>query len=271
MLPDIVRAAAEPMANIGQLTVLSNDGASDLVKNVTRTVTEASTTVKGLTGIDIPDLLNQALGTSGDEPPASGGGGGGGGGGSSRPRPPASPPKSGGSADAPTAGGAAGGPRATGGRAQAGATRTSPSSTTATGAGTGGSTASGAADSAPPRFETPEAVEAAIAEADRAMRTAGSAQRPRTDTAAGPAVPASAGITRETTADEAAQRLAADLRSVPGIARFADVRLAQLDSAGPRPLRTMWRLARDQVAERYGQMSIGELIDRFGGTPPRPS
>ena len=50
MLPEIVRAAAEPMANIEHLTVLSTDGASDVVRNVTRTVTEASATVKGLTG-----------------------------------------------------------------------------------------------------------------------------------------------------------------------------------------------------------------------------
>ncbi len=37
MLPEIVRAAAEPMGRIDQLTVLSNDGASELVKNTTRT------------------------------------------------------------------------------------------------------------------------------------------------------------------------------------------------------------------------------------------
>ncbi len=69
MLPDIVRAAAEPMANIGTLTVLSTDGASDVVKNVTRTVTEAGTTVKGLTGLDIPAMLSQAMGTASAEPP----------------------------------------------------------------------------------------------------------------------------------------------------------------------------------------------------------
>ena len=61
-LPEIVRAAAEPMGNIDNLTVLSNDGASDVVRNVTRTVTEAGTTVKGLTGIDIPAMLSQAHG-----------------------------------------------------------------------------------------------------------------------------------------------------------------------------------------------------------------
>ena len=73
MLPDIVRAAAEPMGNIDSLTVLSTDGASDVVKNVTRTVTEASATVKGLTGIDIPDLLNKAVGsTEPDEGPSEG-------------------------------------------------------------------------------------------------------------------------------------------------------------------------------------------------------
>ncbi|MDQ3128502.1 MAG: SPFH domain-containing protein, partial [Chloroflexota bacterium] len=55
MLPEIVRAAAEPMASIGSLTVVSTDGASDVVKNATRTVTEAGAVVKGLTGIDVPD------------------------------------------------------------------------------------------------------------------------------------------------------------------------------------------------------------------------
>ena len=64
-LPEIVRAAAEPMGNIDNLTVLSNDGASDLVRSVTRTVTEANATVKGLTGIDVPQLLNDALGGNG--------------------------------------------------------------------------------------------------------------------------------------------------------------------------------------------------------------
>ena len=64
VLPEIVRAAAEPMAAIDSLTVLSTDGASDVVKNATRTVTEASATVKGLTGIDIPQLLNNAVGST---------------------------------------------------------------------------------------------------------------------------------------------------------------------------------------------------------------
>jgi len=116
-------------------------------------------------------------------------------------------------------------------------------------------------------------VDAAIADAERAVRAASAPPAPRTDTAAGPprpaparpAGPASVGIGRETTVDEAAARLATDLRAVPGIERFSAVRLAELERAGPRPLRTMWRIAREQLDERYGQLTIGELIDRYAG------
>ncbi|MGI8657871.1 MAG: flotillin domain-containing protein, partial [Candidatus Limnocylindria bacterium] len=62
MLPDIVRAAAEPMGNIDSLTVLSSDGASDIVKTTTRTVAEAGAAVKSLTGLDVPSLISEAVG-----------------------------------------------------------------------------------------------------------------------------------------------------------------------------------------------------------------
>ena len=277
-LPEIVRAAAEPMGNIDNLTVLSNDGASDMVRNVTRTVTEAGATVKGLTGIDIPDLLNQAMGTStggggasgrggsgGTGSGGSGGSGSGGSGGSGTPRRPGPAGPSG------TGGGATPAP----GTAQASQT-TGPAPLPSTGpAATGGATTGlGSAVPAtpaatPPRFESPEAVDRALADADAAMRSAsatvaGSGATTRTDTAAGPARPASLDITRATTVDDAARRLADDLRTVPGIQRFADVRLAQLERSGPRPLRTMWRIARERLDERYGQLTVGELMDRYG-------
>ena len=286
MLPDIVRAAAEPLSNIDSMTVLSTEGASDVVKNVTRTVAEASTTVKGLTGIDIPDLLGQAMGTAGGGTGgggagATGGGAGGtgsggsgptgggptGAGGGARPRPtpggsgPATPP-----ASATSAGASTGGPS----RAQP-ASRTTGREPGAAGAAAGAAGSAPGAPGTPPRFTTPEAVDAAIADAERAVRAAQAEPRPRTDTAAGPARPArpaSAEITRATTVDDAATRLAADLRGVPGIERFASVRLAELDRSGPRPLRTMWRIAREQLGERYGQLTIGELIDRYGGRRP---
>ena len=78
------------------------------------------------------------------------------------------------------------------------------------------------------------------------------------------AAPAAAGITRDTTINVTAQRLARDLAAIPGIERFGSLRLGELDRAGPRPLRTMWRIARGQLADRYGEMTIGEIVDRFG-------
>ena len=61
-LPDIVRAAAEPMSHIDSLTVLSSDGASDIVRNATRAMVESTTAIKGLTGLDVPSLVGGALG-----------------------------------------------------------------------------------------------------------------------------------------------------------------------------------------------------------------
>src|SRR5579864_769569 len=61
-LPEIVRAAAEPMGHIDSLTVMSADGASDIVKNATRAVIESTTAIKGLTGLDVPSLVGGALG-----------------------------------------------------------------------------------------------------------------------------------------------------------------------------------------------------------------
>jgi len=90
MMPDIVRAAAEPIGKIQSLTVLSSDGASDVVRTATETLTQASATIKGLTGIDLPAVIANALGgaTGESEPPPTATGGVsriGGVGGSSRP------------------------------------------------------------------------------------------------------------------------------------------------------------------------------------------
>ena len=274
MLPEIVRAASEPLANIDSLTVVSNDGASDVVKTVTRTVTEANATVKGLTGIDIPALIDDAMGGRGgyagptDRPPGkpgprepgggtTGGGGSAGGGGGSA---------GGGGRGGRTPG--AGTARGASGSATASSAPTPRETTTAT-MPTPSAVPGADAGSTPVVGDTAEAVDTALADADRAIRAASAASPVLSDTAAGPARPAvprpaSAGITRETTLDEAALRLASDLRSVPGIERFAGTRLADLDTTGPRPLRTMWRISREHLDQRYGQLTIGELMERFG-------
>ena len=234
MLPEIVRAAAEPMANIKDLTVLSTDGASELVRNGTRTVAEASAVVKGVTGIDIPSLIGSAMGGG-----RSGGGDGGGGG----------------TEGGPTGGGGGsrgGGGRGTRGRspkptapapaaASAGATATTAPESSAPETAAWGQppvvatapparaaspapSAAAAPASAPtePATATIDAADAARARVDDAMRQAGTATAAALGSRPADVQPP---ITRETTVNAAAQRLARALQAIPGIERFGALRL----------------------------------------------
>lgn len=56
-LPEIVRAAAEPIGNIQGMTVVSTDGASAITKNVSSVLGEGQAVVKELTGVDINQLI----------------------------------------------------------------------------------------------------------------------------------------------------------------------------------------------------------------------
>jgi flotillin len=294
-LPEIVRAAAEPMASIDSLTVLSTDGASDVVKNATRTVTEASATVKGLTGIDIPQLLNDALGTgssgapteptrpkrgpSGDGGPGGGsasggsggagpsGGGSGGTGGSSRPSSPA--------------------PSTGGGGASAG----DASSTTAAPASTDYVRARPAAPTPTPEERLAQAAATMASAAERASAPAApdlaglssplpplppvSDVRPSDRRRVAKAAAGAVGLNEASTLSESAVKLAEELQRVPGIERFGGTRLRDLERSGPRTLRTLWGAARDDLETRYGDVTIGMLLDEYerssGGRTPGPS
>ncbi|WP_418275226.1 flotillin family protein [Isoptericola jiangsuensis] len=57
-LPDIVRAAAEPIASIQGMTVVSTDGASAITKNVSSVLGEGQAVIKELTGMDINQLIS---------------------------------------------------------------------------------------------------------------------------------------------------------------------------------------------------------------------
>ncbi|MGO1317936.1 MAG: SPFH domain-containing protein [Cellulomonadaceae bacterium] len=57
-LPEIVRAAAEPLAAVDSMTVISTDGASQLTKNVTSVLGEGQQIIKQLTGVDLGALLS---------------------------------------------------------------------------------------------------------------------------------------------------------------------------------------------------------------------
>ena len=63
-LPEIVRAAAEPLASIDNLTVVSTDGASAVTKTVGQVLSEGTEVVKTLTGLDLSALLGAAAGTA---------------------------------------------------------------------------------------------------------------------------------------------------------------------------------------------------------------
>jgi len=207
-LPDIVRAAAEPMEHIDSLTVMSVDGASEMVKNTTRVVAESATAIKGLTGLDVPNLISSAMRSGGLAGVRSGDGGRGG---SAKP------------SAAPTAGSTASTPPGTG--AAAPTTATNGHATTAS-----------------------SAAEDAIAAAEA--------------TTASAVTTAKGGV--EAAQDEAARLLATKLRDIPNVSDYAHLRLSEVGSSGPRPMRVLWRIAEAQVGKRYGGMTVGELMTRFG-------
>lgn len=63
-LPEIVRAAAEPISNIDTLTVVSTDGASAVTKTVGQVLGEGTEVVKSLTGLDVGAILAGLAGGS---------------------------------------------------------------------------------------------------------------------------------------------------------------------------------------------------------------
>ena len=301
MLPEIVRAAAEPLASINTLTVLSSEGASDVVKTTTRTVAEAAATVKGLTGIDIPRLLGSAMGTAGttDEPP----------------NPPAPSrrrgPAGGGSAGGPAGGGGSGGGAAGGGGSQRGLSGPAPASDSAASTASAASVAaassgaeasasnstpaaaSPAAPPAPAREATPEERFAKAAEtmskATGQVKVPGpgalsglrspmpsmppvSDVRPGDKRRAAQAAVSAAGLTEASTLSESAVRLAEELQRIPGIERFGGTKLRDLERSGPRTLRSLWGAARDDLQARYGDVTIGMLLDAYerGGDARSP-
>jgi flotillin len=58
MLPQLVRAAAEPISAIDKMTVISTDGASNLTKNVANNLEQGLEVGSSLTGIDLRQLLS---------------------------------------------------------------------------------------------------------------------------------------------------------------------------------------------------------------------
>lgn len=72
-LPNIVREMAAPLSSIDQMSVVSTDGATPLVRNVASGIGQTTELVKGLTGLDLAGLFHNAsegatASTSGSDP-----------------------------------------------------------------------------------------------------------------------------------------------------------------------------------------------------------
>jgi flotillin len=59
VMPEMVRAASEPVAAIDKLTVISTDGASALVRSVASNVEQGLQIGSDLTGLDLRRLLSR--------------------------------------------------------------------------------------------------------------------------------------------------------------------------------------------------------------------
>jgi flotillin len=58
VLPELVRAASEPISNVDKITVISTDGASDLARTVAANMEQGLQIGSDLTGLDLRELLS---------------------------------------------------------------------------------------------------------------------------------------------------------------------------------------------------------------------
>jgi flotillin len=243
MLPEIVRAAAEPMANIHSLTVLSTDGASEVVRTTTRTVAEAGAAVKSLTGIDIPALLGASLPSSATGTrPADGGG-----------SPPPAP--------------------ATGRRTRAASAGRTAGMDPSAAMAEASDRIRGATASAPPPSEPlpgSGTVHAAVAPPPTAVSR--SSTTPSATTSGVPSAAAELARSRaamQSAADavvaEGLRLAGAFLRGITSVERYSPLTIDQLAAQAPGRLKPSVNRLRMQLPDRVGAMTVGEILERTRG------
>ncbi len=230
-LPDIVRAAAEPMSHIDSLTVMSADGASDLVRNATRAMVESTTAIKGLTGLDVPSLIGGALGRgfggrlrSGEE-------------------------------DHP-------------GRVEQAAEEVRDLAATE---GLRATLESRGVEFPAVKAKVAEAAavaedkaqEAASAFSGAARQAAAKTQKTVASAEAKVATATARLSPSDGNAAQWAKWLADQLRQVPDIQSFGSLRLADLIERGPAPARNVWQTAQAVLGKDYGGLTVADLLRRF--------
>jgi flotillin len=226
-LPEIVRAAAEPMGHIDSLTVMSADGASDIVRNATRAVIESTTAIKGLTGLDVPNLVGGALGRGFGEKLRTGEG--------------------------------------AGDSTQSAADRISEIAGQGLTTLKSRASATEAATKAAAE-ETAHAAEAAAAKAAEKAAADGKAVEAKTaDVAAKLAASGAVGHAspNDGNVTQWAKWLADQLRRVPDIQVYGGLTLNQLMDHGPASARGVWATAKAVMAKDYGNVTVTDLLKRF--------
>jgi flotillin len=229
-LPEIVRAAAEPMGHINSLTVMSADGASDIVKNATRAMIESTTAIKGLTGLDVPSLIGGAMGRGFGERLRTGDGDG-----SSDP----------GSAAERISEIAGHGLSALKAQTAAAAAH-----------------AEAEAEVAKEKASAKVADEAARAKSvGDALKAAGAAEKAAVETKVAATVakisPSDGNVAQW------AKWLADQLHQIPDIQVYDALRLSDLTSKGPAPARAIWATAQAVLGKDYGKVTVADLLKQF--------
>src|SRR6202165_174686 len=227
-LPDIVRAAAEPMGHINSLTVMSADGASDLVRNATRAMIESTTAIKGLTGLDVPGLIGGAMGRGFGDRLRTGDGA------------------------------SEGGGRGEMGRAAEEIMHKGENKLTTMPAR---AEATAAEIEAKAKAAAEAASEVAQQTAAKASKAAATAEAKATAIRA--AVEAKVAPTDGNTA-QWAKWLAQQLKQIPQIQLFGSVSLEDLASRGPAQAQMVWHTAENVLGKDFGKMTVAELLSRFG-------
>jgi flotillin len=229
-LPEIVRAAAEPMGHIDSLTVMSADGASDIVKNATRAMIESTTAIKGLTGLDVPNLIGGALGRGFGERLRTGDG--------DR------------SSDAGSAADRI--------SEIAGHGLSALKAQTAAAAAHAEAEAAVAKEKAVEKAADEEAKAKSVASA---LKTAGVAEKAVVESKVAATV--AKVIPSDGNVAQWAKWLADQLHSIPDIRVYDALRLSDLTGKGPAPARAIWATAQAVLGKDYGNVTVGDLLKQF--------
>ncbi|HEY2599548.1 MAG TPA: SPFH domain-containing protein [Candidatus Dormibacteraeota bacterium] len=252
-LPEIVRAAAEPMGHIDSLTVMSADGASDIVKNATRAMIESTTAIKGLTGLDVPSLIGGAMGRGFGERLRTGDGAGG--------------SESGSAADRISEIAGEGLSTLKAARAEAAAKAAEAKEETEAAAQQAEAKAAAGMQKAEEEAAKAQAIAGALKTAG-AAKVATAADKVTTSPAWGVVAQGKADAMQGVgpsagNVEQWAQWMAAQLAQVPQIQVYGALRLSDLAEKGPAPARAVWQTAQAVLGKDYGATTVSDLLNRF--------